>query len=102
MSESPDTTKPMAFYSVHRPTAWERLGFGECHAPRPDIPEDDPEFAASVLIVTTRVHLDWKNRLRMLISGDLMVDHAIKTDVPVGRSQATSAISVLPPGSVKL
>ena len=91
-----------AFYSVHKPTLWERLGFRECYAPRPPEMEEAPGWSESWFIVVTRVHLDWKDRLRLLISGNLMIDHAIKTDVPIARSQATSAISVLPPRSVKI
>ena len=91
-----------AFYCVHKPTLWERMGFGTCRAPRPSEMEEAEGWAESWFIVVTRAHLDWKDRLRLLISGNLMIDHAIKTDVPIGRSQATSAISVLPPRSVKI
>lgn len=84
-------------FKKFKPTIWHRLGFGECRAPRPDSEEYLEGFAPSWLIVGTRIHLDWKDRLRMLVTGNLMVECAVKTDATISKSQASSAVSVLPP-----
>ncbi len=94
-----DTATHGVYY--HEPTwrerFWPRLGFHHAHAPRPDEDELKDGWAESWFVVETYVTLDWLDRLRVLVSGKLHVDHAIKTDVPIGRSQAVSAIGILPP-----
>lgn len=87
-----------AFAQIARPTIWQRLGFGTAHAPRPDEDELLEGFAPSWFIVGCYARLSWRARLRVLVSGNLMVETAVKTDVTVSRSLARSAISVLPPG----
>lgn len=80
---------------------WRWLGFRT----RPSLPlADDTTFpdgfwAPGWFIIDVCCDLDWRDRLRLLISGRLMVHSALKTDVAITRSQATSAISVLPPGA---
>ena len=91
-----------AFYLVHRPTIWERLGFGACLAPRPDADEHAEGFEPSWIVCTTHVHLDWRDRLRVLVSGHLMVDLALKTDVPVKRHSASSVMGVMPPSEPRV
>jgi hypothetical protein len=90
--------QPTGFCCVQKRTIWQRLGFGTCQAPRPDEEEDAPGWAPSWFIVETRADLDWKDRLRVLVTGRLMIQSAIKTDVTISRSRATTAISILPPG----
>lgn len=85
----------MGFYAAARPTIWQRLGFGYAHAPRPELADG---WAPSWFVVGSVCHLDWRDRLRVLISGNLHVEAAVKTDVIISRSRATSAVSVLPPG----
>jgi hypothetical protein len=99
LSDQIPVYRPTAFYALpsRRDRFWSWLGFGECRAPRPEQDEQAPGFAPSWFIVGTRASLDWKDRIRLLISGKLMVEQAIKTDVPIARSRSTSAISVLPP-----
>jgi hypothetical protein len=80
-----------------KPTIWHRLGFGEVSAPRPEEDETIEGYAPSWFIVGTRVHLDWRDRLRVLITGNLMVESAVKTDAVINKSYATSAVGVLPP-----
>lgn len=88
-----------AFYAPpRRRTIWQRLGFGRARAPRPEADEYLEGFAPSWFVVGTYCHLDWRDRLRVLISGNLHVEQAVKTDVLIGRSRAHSAVSVLPPG----
>jgi hypothetical protein len=90
-----------AYCAEYRPSIWNRLGFCSCSAPCPDADEFAEGWAPSWLMVETRVHLGWKDRLRVLISGNLMTDCAVKTDVPIARSRATSVVSVLPPGRIR-
>jgi hypothetical protein len=96
-----DAAHEHAYYAVSRPTLWQRLGFGECHALRHDEDEYAEGFAPSWFIVGTRIRLDWKDRLRALVSGNLMVECACKTDAIIKKSRATSAVSVLPPGPIR-
>ena len=89
-----------AFYA--RPPLRERivrsLGFGRCSSPRFDeISDDDPNWAAATLQVSTIVNLDWLDRLRLLIGGRLLVEASVKTDVIVRHSMARSNVGVLSP-----
>lgn len=82
---------------VQRPkwSLWRQLGFGTCHA---SFDEDEhSEMAEACLTAGAYCYIDWKDRLRLLVSGKLMVDIAIKTDVIVRKSIAKSNISILPP-----
>jgi hypothetical protein len=78
---------------------WIFLGFRKGHAPRPDEDELKDGWAPSWFCVETYIHLDWSDRLRVLISGNLHIDHAIKTDLPINKSNAVSAVGILPPGA---
>jgi hypothetical protein len=75
-------------------TIWNRLGFGECHARAPD---EIPGYCESALTVGTLCVLDWKDHIRAFVSGKIMVNVAVKTDVIVTKSQGFSTMSVLPP-----
>lgn len=90
-----------AYYKLptYRERLWHRLGFSRAHAPRLDVDELKDGWAPSWLMVETFVYLSWADRFRVLISGKLHVDNAIKTDVDVGRSSGTSAVGILPPGA---
>ena len=78
---------------------WQRLGFHGARALRPDEDELKEGWAPSWFIVETLVHLGWLDRFRVLVSGNLHIDHAIKTDVPIGKSYSTSAVGILPPNT---
>lgn len=82
------------FAAVERRSIWRRLGFRDCVA---RYNEDVEGFAPACLVVGTVCVLDWKDRLRVLISGKLRMEAAVKTDVIVNRSMARSCVSVLPP-----
>jgi hypothetical protein len=88
-----------AYYAKPKFSLWRALGFGTCAAPRPGELAEHPDWAPSWFIITTRARLDWRDRLRVLVSGNLCIDQAVKTDVPIARSRSTSAISVEPPSS---
>lgn len=89
-----------AFYARQplRDRIAQSLGFGRCSSPRFDeIADDDPNWAAARLRVSTIVNLDWLDRLRLLIGGRLLVEASVKTDVIVRRSMARSNVGVLSP-----
>ena len=90
---------PTAFYALPSRSQrfWSWLGCGKCRAPRPEEDEFAEGYAPSWFIVETFVCLDWKDRLRLLLSGKAMVQAAVKTDVQITRSRSTSAFSVLRP-----
>lgn len=93
------TESTQAFYAL--PSRSQRLwcwfGFGEARAERPDEDELSEGWAPSWFIIGTKARLDWKDRIRVLISGKVMIEQAVKTDVIIGRSRSTSAFSVLRP-----
>lgn len=75
---------------------WNRLGFGTADAARIEPPGGD-EWAPGWHVYGTTFRLRLRHRLMVLLSGNVMVHHAVKTDVAIGRSHWTSAMSVLPP-----
>lgn len=62
-----------------------------------EAPADEKGFAESYLATHTIVVFDWKDRLRILVSGKVKVDTYTKTDVIVRKSLSTSVAYVLPP-----
>lgn len=53
-------------------------------------------FAPGALHTETHVLLDWKDRLRVLVTGHIGIDVYTKTDVPVKRARSRSDVAVLP------
>ena len=74
-------------YMTFRPTIWNRLGFGHCSA------EIDVEESTLHEIF---FKLDWRDRLRILVSGSGMV--SLRVDV-ADVTNTASRISVTPPAS---
>lgn len=78
---------------------WRWLGFGMGN--RWDMVEwrceEEPGFAPGALITDTVVHLDFLDRLRVLIGGRLRIEVSTKTDVLVKKSKSMSAVGVMPP-----
>lgn len=60
-------------------------------------PEDLEGFAPSYLVTGVEAVFDWKDRLRLLVSGRLRVEIRTKTDVIVRKTESTSVVCVLPP-----
>jgi len=83
------------FYEEKR-TIWSHLGFGTCSAFFEDDDEDDG-FAPGSLLTETFGHFDWRDRLRVLVSGKIMISARTKTDVPVDTAVTVSKVSILPP-----
>lgn len=100
-----DQTHPAAYYSLRRPTLIERL-FPRQVALFParwdgvtDRFTDKPETHESGYLMRHDVfiRLDWRDRLRLLLSGNLLVDVRVRTSAPSTRAEALSTVSVLKP-----
>lgn len=88
---------PDGGWQSHRPTRseriWKALGFGEPAWP----PEQDVAgMAPASLHVATVVNLSLADRLRLLVTGRLAVNTAVKTDVPVAQARSVAVVGVLP------
>lgn len=73
---------------------WSRLGFGHAHVERP---ADVEGFCGGYCMADVFSHLDWRDRLRVLVSGKVMVQTAMQTDVGVRKMRSVSTLKVLPP-----
>jgi hypothetical protein len=62
------------------------------------IPEDLEGFAPSYMLTLVMIRLDWADRLRILVSGNLRVETHTKTDVAISKMDSQSMVTVLPPG----
>ena len=91
---------------IYRPTLmqrlWRRLGFGTRWDEalfdwRSADPGPDDWFVPGVLSTRTVVHVDWRDRLRLLLSGKCEVATYTRTNVAVARGETRSLFSVLPP-----
>lgn len=80
---------------AYKPTIWNRLGFGTCDSRLED--NDFPDMAEAFISTNVLVHFDIIDRLRILLSGKVMVAIATKTSVICEKAISTSNTSVLPP-----
>lgn len=88
--------------AVNKTTIWHRigqlLGYGDCSQPNF---ENDPYnigYAESQLETVVFVHLDVLDRIRLLLTGTLVVRTSTKTDTIIMKSYSKSETSVLPIG----
>jgi hypothetical protein len=79
---------------VYRPTIWNRLGFWHAFVPAP---EDGEGFATGCMTTESTIVLDWKDRLRVLLSGRASHYLRTQTDVPVTTARTISDARILPP-----
>lgn len=86
-----------AYYAADTRPLWQRLLSRLFPTGRVEIPEDLEGWAPSYMQTHTVCMLDWRDRLRVLVSGKLHVQTNTKTDVSVGRSQSWGAVWVEPP-----
>lgn len=95
----PEIISGGCYYSVSKESwlakFWRRLGFRRPHVERPC--ESIAGLAEGCLIVSTVTHFDWKDRLRILVSGNVAIENVVQTDVTVLRSYSYAASGVLPP-----
>lgn len=59
--------------------------------------EEDENWSPGDLSTTVNLHLDWLDRLRVLVSGKISIRTRTRTDRSINRSQAKSISVVLPP-----
>lgn len=88
--------KVMNFAQPGKRTVWGRLGFGSKRIPRFE-DDEHPDLAPHWMTSHVIGVLDWKDRLRVLISGKIEVVVSTKTDVPVTKAVSKSNLGVLPP-----
>lgn len=93
----------VGYYQKPRWSFWRWLGFGACRARFADDDPNDPEinpgspYAPGYMMVETVNVLDWRDRLRVLVSGRVMVSIAVRTDKVITKSISVGACSVLRP-----
>ncbi len=81
-----------AFAQAFKPTIWHRLDFGHAHvAPW----HDDDDGDANYLVANTAVMFDWRDRLRVLLTGRVHVHVRTRTEVPAGRVESRAAVKVM-------
>jgi hypothetical protein len=59
--------------------------------------DGNPVFAPGEAITGCHVTLDWKDRLRVLVSGRFNVEMRLRTDAPIGLIQSRTQFNVTPP-----
>lgn len=72
--------------------------FPYLHQPDPAWAEG---FTAGCCRSRTLMVLDWKDRLRVLVSGKVNLEQVHQTDVPLGKLKTVGAVCILPPGKVR-
>lgn len=83
------------YYQEYKPTLWNRMGFNTCYASIEDA--DHPDLAEAHITTHIFTHFDWRDRIRILLSGKIMTAIATKTSTPVEKAVSASKVSVLPP-----
>lgn len=79
------------------PTLWQRLGFHTCGPPYSPELSDDPKLMR--MVHETVIVFDWKDRLRILLSGKVMTATTVYVYGSAFEHGPTLvATSVLPPG----
>lgn len=59
--------------------------------------DGNPAFAPGEAVIGCNVTLDWKDRLRVLVSGKVNVESRLRTDAPIARMQSRAQFNVTPP-----
>lgn len=101
-AETISDAAPQAFYvpDTFARRAWRWLGFRY-----PSLYEQQEAALAldyepcKWMATDTFIRFDWKDRLRILLSGNVKVIHRHRTDVTVKQCASMSAVGVLPPGA---
>lgn len=88
-----DQDETIGYAMEFKPTIWHRLGFGHAYVP----PWDDPEKDGDDHYVITEVVVvfDWKDRLRLMLTGCLSVEVRVKTQHDAGNTEGRSAVKVM-------
>lgn len=86
-----------AFYAADKRTYWQRLVARLFPVRRMRNFGDLDGFAPSYMSTFIRARIDWRDRLRLLVSGRLHIEVQTKTDVAVSKMVSQSVVYVLPP-----
>lgn len=94
-----DNAHDGGFYVPDRRPRWKRLlarlfprtYFGDPFEPH------DPSWAPGSMLTVVVVKVDWRDRLRLLMSGRIEIQVRQRTDVHVNRVQSQSHFTVEPP-----
>lgn len=106
-ADVPGLDETAGYGSYARPTfrqrLWRRLGFGfhfdeALFDWRNQEAEASDWFVSSAFNTVTDIHIDWLDRLRILISGRCSLSAYTRTDVLVNKAESRSQFAVLPPG----
>jgi hypothetical protein len=81
-----------------KPTIWHRLGYGACHVDFPD--EDEPTLPPGAISTDIYIRLDWRDRLRLFVTGCLFVSVKTKTNVVVETAISRSGVGILWPAAM--
>ena len=86
-------------YFEYRPTLGRRFWqiFFPPAAPL-DVPEEMPGYVPGSMSINCGVRLDWRDRLRLLISGKIRIEIRVKTNVEVSNLKSFMRFWAAPPG----
>lgn len=76
---------------------WRWLGFGHPYVRVPAELEEAEGWSPGCSVQDVAVYVDWLDRLRVLVSGKVMVQVSTQMDVMPGRMRSWSDFRVLPP-----
>lgn len=90
------TGEPQGGYAMPTPLTWSQRAMQRLFPKHYVEYSDEPRMSSYV-----HIRFDWVDRLRVLVSGYVLVETRTKTDVEVSYASSKSAVSVMPPGSFK-
>jgi len=102
MTNEPDAVLMVAREPL-RLRVWRWLGCGHSPSPVYDAWREDegrPEWSApGTLLTVTYLHVSFKDRLLLLLTGHAVVEAATRTSEPVNRAETLSRFAVIAPRS---
>ena len=86
-------TSTIGYAAEFKPTIWHRLGFGHSYVAPWDEPgkDSDDHYVISHVVVV----FDWKDRLRLLLTGRLSTTVRVKTEHDAGKTEGRTAAKVM-------
>jgi hypothetical protein len=98
MKREPKQILESGGYLRDRFSFWRRFGFHWPYIPEYAVGEAEPGLAEGYLQSNVAIHLDWADRLRLLVSGNMVVMLKVQTDVAVSKMRSAVAHGILAPG----
>lgn len=103
MSNDPNASLAASLNIVSRPSLGERfmrwLGFSYPPFPNMDDLDKDARFVAGYAVINLHLKLDLRDRLLILLGGNIAVRNFVKTDVALKLSTTRGGWSVIEPGA---